>query len=134
MIELPTPYANLLMKTTTGCKPSDSFSDHTEQYHDYNLGKILFGLISKKHGTPPWTEVRSGPAVLNLLGSISEGWGMDDERDALHVHAPYRNWEKGLRHWANPGWGRTMGKGNKEGDNQVNRERHTHMNLNQGKC
>lgn len=97
MIELPVHDANLLMKTTTGCKHSDSFPDCTKLCHDYNLGKILFGLISDKHGSPPrWTEVRSGPAVLNLLGRVSEGWGMDDKGDVLQVHAPYRNWEKGL--------------------------------------
>lgn len=97
MIELPIPYANLLMKTTTGCKPSDSFPDHTKQCYDYNWGKILVGLISEKHGSPPWTEVRSGPAVLNLLGRVSEWWGIGDKGDGLQVHT-HRNWEKGLSH------------------------------------
>lgn len=127
MIELPVPDANLLMKTTTGGKHSDSFPDCTKQCHDYNSGKIWFGLISDKHGRPPWqTEVRSGPAVLNLLGRVSEGWGMDDKGDVLQVHAPYRNREKGLSIWHKYWTGQNNGKG-EQGGRQPGWLRHTHM-------
>lgn len=57
----------------------------------FELRKFPFVLISEKHGDlPPRTGVWSCPAVLSLLGKMSEGLIMDSKRDVFKVHAPYR--------------------------------------------